>query len=162
MAKAEEILNKFPKKMLIGIIVSLAGIIGSGGYFVYEKYMDVDYTPQIDSLKYQIFILKNKDISKDAVIYELKKEIKEGNVKLKAYTDNQIKFVVKNTESKNAKIMLDLLESQRDQPDIIEYVPSPTKDTIYIHTVEKQIIEKTVLVKDSVEKKGLLKRILNK
>jgi hypothetical protein len=74
MAKAEEILNKFPKKMLIGIILSLAGVIGSGGYFVYEKYMNVDYTSQIDSLKFQIFVLKNKDISKDAVIFELKKK----------------------------------------------------------------------------------------
>lgn len=162
MAKAEEILSKFPKKMLIGIILSLAGVIGSGGYFVYQKYIDVDYQTEIDSLKLQIFILKNKDISKDAVIFELKKEIKESNAKLKEYTDKQIKFVVKNTESKNAKIMLDFLDSQRDQPDIIEYVPSATKDTIYIHTVEKQIVEKTVIVKDSIEKKGLLKRILNK
>jgi hypothetical protein len=74
--KAEEILSKFPKKMLIGIILSLAGVIGSGGYFVYEKYINVDYQTQIDKLNYQIFIIKNKDISKDAVIFELKKEIK--------------------------------------------------------------------------------------
>lgn len=160
--KAEEILSKFPKKMLIGIIVSLAGVIGTGGYFVYEKYMNVDYQSQIDSLKYQIFYIKNKDISQDATIDDSKNITRDNNIKLKSYVDNQIKFVVKNTESKNAKIMLDFLDSQKDQPDVIHYIPSEKVDTVKQIIYKTEIIEKTVIVKDSIEKKGLLKRILNK
>jgi hypothetical protein len=58
--------------------------------------------------------------------------------------------------------MLDFLDSQRDQPDIIEYVPSLKCDTVKEIIYKTEIVEKTVLVKDTSEKKGLLKRILNK
>jgi histone acetyltransferase (RNA polymerase elongator complex component) len=161
MAKAEEILNKFPKKMLIGIIISLAGAIGTGGYFVYQKYIDVDYQSQIDSLKYQNFILSNKVISLDSRIERNKNLYLENENKLKAYIDKGDKFVLENADAKNKSIALQFLELKQVEPQM--YEPKIYRDTVIIKetTYKTDTIKEVIIQKDTIKKKGFFKSLIN-
>lgn len=155
----EKILKLFDKKALIAIIISLGGIVG---YFIWDKIN----TP-VNTSDAEIMNLKTEISSLTFLVNNIQSELETAkneaiinDSKLKAYTDKKITFVVSNTESKNKEMMLSVLEMTKDLPEkVIEYRPTNKTDTVFIHTIEKQTIEKTVLVKDSTEKKGLFKRI---
>jgi len=120
--------------------------VDNSGLYLKMKGDSIIYTNAIIQLQKQVNLIGQNE-------YLEHKKIRQD-------AENRDEFLVKKLESKNSQKILDAFEMGKSLiAEQAEYKSQFRVDTVYQTKIEKVIQEKTIFVKDTIQKKGLLAKL---